>query len=150
MKCPSFETSPSLLIEQAYLMLRFACSACKLLVQLEITPFPSMSKPHLERRGKNGFTAGFNVFLSHRSDTWFLINIQSQQFSPSIAEIFFLPWDMLWVLTHSIKTSCPVAFLPIALLLPYACVWLTELLIHYNHIFVISPTEPPMPACKHR
>lgn len=67
-------------------------------------------KPLLERRGKNCFAAGFNVFLSHRSDTWFLINIQSQQFSPSITQIFFLPWDMLLLLTHSIKISCPVAF----------------------------------------
>lgn len=63
------DMSPSLLIEQAHLMLRFTSSACKLLVQLEIAPFPSLSKPLLERRGKKGFTDGFNAFLSHRSDT---------------------------------------------------------------------------------
>lgn len=63
------EMSPSLLVEQAHLRLRLTSSTCKLLVQLEITPFPSLSKPFLERRGKDGFVAGFNVFLSHRSDT---------------------------------------------------------------------------------
>lgn len=61
--------SLSLLIQQSHLRLRFTSPACKLLVQLEITPFPSLSKPLSERRGKNGFAAGFNVFLSHRSDT---------------------------------------------------------------------------------
>lgn len=146
------EMSPFPLIEQVHLMLMFANSAYKILVQLEIVPFPSKSKASLDRKGKNGFTAVFNASLSHRSDTYLLTNIQSQQFSPLITQILFFPhpWDTHLVPNHSIKFSCPVAFLPIAFLLPDACLWLTELLIHYNHIFIISPTEPPMPAHKHR
>lgn len=70
------EVSPIPLTEQAHLVLMFASSACKLLVQLEFLPFPCKSKPSLEGKGKNGFTAVFNDFLSHRSDTYFLINIQ--------------------------------------------------------------------------
>lgn len=69
------EMSPFPLTEQALLMLMFANSACKLLVRLETVPFPSKLKLSLERKGKNGFTAVFNPFLSHRSDTYFLINI---------------------------------------------------------------------------
>lgn len=79
------------LIEQARLILMFANSVWKLLVQLEIIPFTSKSKPSLERKGKNGFTAVFNAFLSHGSDTCFLINIQSQQFAPTITQTFFSP-----------------------------------------------------------
>lgn len=69
--------SPIPLTEQAHLMLMFANSACKLLVQLELLPFPRKSKPSLEGKGKNGFIAVFNDFLSCRSDIYFLINIQS-------------------------------------------------------------------------
>lgn len=109
------EMSPFPLTEQVRLMLMFANSAYKILVQLEIVPFPTKSKASLDRKGKNGFTAVFNASLSHRSDTYFLTNIQSQQLSPIITQILFSPTHEthIWYQTTALNSPVLWHFYPL-------------------------------------